>query len=55
MLREHAQKLLLEIDEIEADMRRMEHRLYRIRERLAQHFGLRKGEYGFVEGVRDKT
>lgn len=49
MTRDQAIKLLLELDKQEADLRRIEHRLYAIRESLARHFGLLEGEYGFRE------
>jgi hypothetical protein len=49
MLRDHAIALAREIDAVEADLRRLEARLSRIRERLAKQHDLRPGEYGFVD------
>lgn len=50
MPREDVQKLLMELDRIEAEMRQHEHALYRLRHRLAEAAGLRRGEFGFSEG-----
>lgn len=49
MNQDEVKHLLLAIDRVEADLRRNEHALYRVREQLARKFRIKKGEYGFVE------
>lgn len=44
-----AQEILHAMDEVEADLRRCEHRLYALRHELAQRMNCQPGTFGFTE------
>jgi hypothetical protein len=48
-IQDRNKSLVLAIDKVEADLRRLEHQLYRIRQELADLLRVPKKDRGFIE------